>query len=127
MLGLGQLATVAVPEFIPRLTGKVKVIVTGKAGNNTASDGYSLKGAFGTVAGSPSGLTPPANGDSVVGVVCTNPQGYTTGNATPPFSVCGMATLTVGATYWFDLQVESTTGGTVTVSNVDVIIEELAA
>jgi hypothetical protein len=127
MLGLGQLATIAVPEFTPKLTGKVKVIVTGKAGNNAASDGYALKGMYGTVAGSPSGLTPPANGDAVVGTSFTNQIGYTTGNALPPFSCCGVATLTVGTTYWFDLAVEATTGGTVTVSNTCVIIEELAA
>jgi len=113
MMGLGI-------SFTPLYSGRVKIIIAGEASNNTASDGFSISAAYGTGAA-------PANGAAATGTVVGNSVSGASAaaNALLPFSIVAVITgLTVGTAIWLDMQLSAVTGGTASLSNLSVIVEE---
>lgn len=109
--------------FTPKKTGIVLVLWYGGASNNTGGDGVILKLAYGTGA-APSGGVAAVGTQAGVNITITNAGA----NAVIPFSHVVLITgLTVGTTYWFDLQIAQTGGGTAASQNGAVSFIELAA
>ncbi|MEM3828459.1 MAG: hypothetical protein QXP36_04510 [Conexivisphaerales archaeon] len=106
--------------YTPSSTGRVLVIVIGEAANNTAGDGVQVQLSYGTG-------TAPSNGAAATGTSIGSIL-TTTSNAagqTVPFTlVYVLSGLTIGTSYWFDLQVMAVTGGTAYVQNLTVYIIE---
>jgi len=113
MMGLGIL-------FTPLYSGRVKIIIAGEASNNTLNDGFIVYAAYGTGAA-------PANGAAATGTTVGN---YVTSTALAaselkPFTIIGVVTgLTVGTAIWIDLELGAVTGGTASLNNLSIIIEE---
>ncbi|MEM3844947.1 MAG: hypothetical protein QXU98_04525 [Candidatus Parvarchaeota archaeon] len=106
--------------YTPATTGRLLVIVVGEASNNTAGDGATVQLSYGTGSS-------PSNGASATGTAVGSKISITSNAAsqTVPFSLGYVLTgLTIGTSYWFDLQVAAVTGGTASVSNLTVLIIE---
>ncbi len=99
-------------SITPSGSGKVLIIISGLVGNSTASDGVTLQISYGTGAAPNTG--DPATGTAVGTLVYfTEPS---SGTITVPFSTNVVVTgLTVGSTYWIDLQMAAISGGTASV------------
>jgi hypothetical protein len=99
-------------SITPSGSGKVLIIISGLVGNNTVSDGTLLQVSYGT-GGAPTFGT-AATGTAVgTQVYFTEPAG---GVITVPFSTSVIVTgLAVGTTYWIDLQMTATGGGSASV------------
>jgi hypothetical protein len=109
-------------KFTPLQTGMLEIGVFGSMNNGTTGDGTTLKIAYGTG-------TAPVNGAAATGTLLGNPITVTfvTGEITSgvPFSFYEYITgLTVNTQYWFDIQFESVTGGTSSLTNLHVTAEE---
>jgi len=107
-------------SFTPLYSGRVKIIIAGEASNNTAGDGFTVNAAYGTGAA-------PANGAAATGTVVGNSVSGASAaaNALLPFSIVAVITgLTVGTAIWVDLQLAAVTGGTASLNNLSVIVEE---
>jgi hypothetical protein len=107
-------------SFTPLYSGRVKIIIAGEASNNTLNDGFTVNAAYGTGAA-------PANGAAAIGTVVGNTVTSTALAASElkPFTIIAVVTgLTVGTAIWVDLQLAAVTGGTASVSNLSVIVEE---
>ncbi|MEM3845588.1 MAG: hypothetical protein QXU98_07805 [Candidatus Parvarchaeota archaeon] len=106
--------------YTPSTTGRLLIIVTGEAANNTAGDGATVQLSYGTGSS-------PSNGASATGTAIGSKISVTSNAAsqTVPVTLGYVLTgLTVGTSYWFDLQVAAITGGTASVSNLTVLIIE---
>ncbi|MEM3846417.1 MAG: hypothetical protein QXV17_09625 [Candidatus Micrarchaeaceae archaeon] len=113
-MGLGVTYTTAT-------TGRLLVIVTGEAANNTAGDGATVQLSYGTG-------TAPSNGAAATGTAVGSKISVTSNAAsqTVPFALAYViSNLAVGNSFWFDLQVAAVTGGTASVSNLTVLIIEM--
>ena len=109
--------------FTPSKTGIVKISITGLASNATAADGATAQIAYGTG-------TAPANGAAKTGTVEGSLLSVLSSAAAQNQAIAMMARvsgLTVGTAIWVDLQVAAVTGGTSSVTNLTVVIEELLA
>ncbi|MEM0241251.1 MAG: hypothetical protein QXP29_07310 [Candidatus Nezhaarchaeales archaeon] len=107
--------------YTPATTGRLLVIVTGEAANNTAGDGATVQLSYGTG-------TAPSNGAAATGTAVGSKISVTSNAAsqTVPFSLAYViSNLAVGNSFWFDLQVAAVTGGTASVSNLTVLIIEM--
>ena len=111
--------------FTPKMTGKVRITISGTLKNNTINDGATVQIAFGTG-------TAPANGAAAAGTILTNAAQLTNAiaaNAEYPFclsGIVGTATpLTLGTAVWFDLQQAAVTGGTATAQRLQILLEEI--
>lgn len=112
MMGLG----VSSCRITPTYSSRVNVTIDGAASNNTASDGFSYRLYFGSGAG-------PANAAAIAGTAFGNAVqgGGGAGNANVqfPFSTTSTITgLTPGTTYWIDLALAVTVGGTASVTSI---------
>ena len=115
-------AGLAVP-YTPSKTGIVKITITGLADNNTAADGATAQISYGTG-------TAPANGAAAAGTATGTLVSVLSSAASQnqAFSlVSRVSGLVVGTAIWVDLRVGAVTGGTSSVTNLTVVIEELLA
>jgi hypothetical protein len=115
MMGLGLSIT-------PRMTGTVKLLITGLYSNTgTGNDNFTV-GKYGTG-------TAPANGAAAAGTsMTTNEKRLSTPTATylSDFTYYAeVSGLTLGTTYWFDLA-QHVQGGTGTFTKLSALIEELS-
>lgn len=113
MAGLGVLIT-------PQTSGRVKVFISGEVNNDTAGDGVFLQAAYGTG-------TPPANGSAATGTVVGKSKLLLSSAAgqQQSFALITVVTgLTVGTQIWVDLQFQAVTGGTASVVNLMILLEE---
>lgn len=107
--------------FTPTTTGRVLVIVGGYVFNSTASDGAIYIDKYGT------GVA-PGNGVAPTGTTASGSFQINGGNANQTTSVAHgtlITGLTLGTTYWFDIDLAAVTGGTATIGNPQVTIIEL--
>lgn len=116
MLGLAVLYT-------PRITGSLRVSVTGTILNNTNADGATVQLRFGTGSAPANGAAPTGTAVGAV-VKIINPAAAT---IQAPFAIDVMITgLTVGTQIWLDLNGAPVTGGTmVTTGNTITITETI--
>jgi hypothetical protein len=95
-------------------TGKLLVTVSAAIGNTVGGDGCAIRMAFGTGAA-------PVNGAAATGTVvgvATFAIPTTGGNNVSAALAVPITGLTLGTTYWFDLQQAAITGGTTSIQNV---------
>ena len=114
MAGLGVL-------FTPKKTGIVKITITAVGSNNTAGDGVQFQAAYGTGAA-------PANGAAPTGTAVGSPVKSTVSAAGAVEAMAKTVVilhLSVGTQYWIDVVQAAITGGTATLTGVDVLVEEL--
>jgi hypothetical protein len=116
------MAGLAVP-FQPTYSGQTFILIQFNHTSSVATDGGKVQCAFGTGAA-------PANGAAFSGTTFGSLKTFTSGTTTPTVehgSCGGMVTLnpTAGTTYWIDVQFEAVTGGTYTLSNVDITAFEV--
>ena len=108
-------------SITPKATGKLTIIISGNITNSTAADGGKCQIRYGTG-------TAPTNGATATGTIAggTPSLTATVGNSdTIPFSCQAIVTgLTVGTTYWVDLGLAANTGGTTSVANISISIQE---
>jgi hypothetical protein len=99
----------AITTFAPAKSGKYLLIFNGQALNTTSPDGSQIELRYGTG-------TPPSNGAALEGTVIANANAIITtaaNNQRTGFSIATYLTgLTVGTTYWLDLSLAATGGGT---------------
>jgi len=97
-------------------SGKIMIVISGFAQSDTAKDGINIKLAYGST-------TAPTNGAGATGTVI-GPTISLTAAATsqkvnsPFFYNYYLTGLSAGTPYWIDFQVEATTGGTASISNI---------
>jgi hypothetical protein len=115
-----------VPGVItPAFSGRVLAICAGRCSNNTAGNGWQVQ----LRKSSSANQAHPANSDapigSPVGALCgVSGVGYAA-NQHVPFSVTGIVTgLQVGGAYWFDIIVQTVTGGTATIIETAMTLQE---
>ncbi len=114
MMGLAVLYT-------PTRTGTVKVRVKLILAQNTTADGASWQISHGTGAA-------PVNGAAVTGTQDGQPKTmtYLTGVLSIPLTaIAFIIGLVVGTQIWIDLALKAVTGGTATVTTINLIIEEI--
>lgn len=101
-------------KITPTQSGRVQLIINGSYGNTVASDGVSVKLAFGT------GTAPTANVPAT-GTVVGNQRdlGATNSNFFPLIVLGTVTGLSTGVAYWFDIQWQATTGGTASGKDID--------
>lgn len=103
MAGLGTMGF----TITPNLTGAVQFTITGMAGNSAASAQCQLHLRYG-------GGTPPATSAAVIGTQLNlpiQPSSAIAGQPVP-FSLTGLVTgLTLGTTYWFDVDYATLSAG----------------
>lgn len=110
-------------QFTPASTGKVRVVIEGFFTNLTINDGCGAQGSFGT------GVPPVANAAKVGtlfgagNIVCTAAIAGQFYNCTLEDIITG---LTLGTTYWFDIQVWAITGGTGEAAQLTATIYEVS-
>jgi len=106
--------------FTPRSTGRIKITVDLTMAENTTADGATVQAVTGTGAA-------PANGAAATGTLRGKPRTmtYLTGVLSVPCAFAAFVTgLVVGVQIWVDLNLKAVTGGTATVSVINIIIEE---
>jgi hypothetical protein len=115
MLGLAAVMT-------PTYNGQVFVLVMFSQTSSVATDGGAVQCAWGTGAA-------PTNGGAPVGNVFGSVRTFTSGTTTPTVEhgLCGgfIAVPTSSGPIWFDVQFKAVTGGTYTLSVVDVVAFEV--
>jgi hypothetical protein len=97
------------------------VTISGQMSNDTINDGATVDLRYGTGAA-------PANGAAVSGTLVGKAQTMTAKVAADRsgFTVHGVVSgLTVGTAYWFDLSLMRVTGGTATVTGINISIMEV--
>lgn len=107
----------------PMSTGTVLFCMGGSGATDTSPDGWNVQLRFGTGAA-------PANGAALTGTAIGASQVNTiiaTNNQKNGFGGCAKATtnLAVNTTFWYDVAVTATTGGTATVTGVVLSADEL--
>lgn len=119
MMGLGATATIT-----PATSGRVLVIFNGKFSNDTSGDGYGYGLKYGIGAAPINGAA--LTGTNVGGPACGDFGGIVaTGGIGQMGSFIGVLTgLTVGTPYWIDLAMAAVTGGTASVTKVQLIAIE---
>lgn len=108
-------------SFTPKMTGRVKIKIGMNMSNSLANDFTSAIIAFGTGAA-------PVNGAAATGsAVGFAPlfQAYANGAQGPGMAFALISALTLGTTYWVDLQQKIVTGGTGTLTSLYYEIEEI--
>jgi hypothetical protein len=109
--------------FTPVLTGNLKVTIKGNIRNTTAADGYGCRVQY-------SSGTAPITGAATTGSTAGDALQASASIAGGNLPFCHVVIITgrtLGTQQWIDLGFLAITGGTVTLTNIDVIIEELAA
>jgi hypothetical protein len=99
----------------------LRILVMGNISNNTAGDGGETQLSYGLV----SAGVPAANGAKAgtqVGAAFANT--ISTAAGTSQFACEYFIQVAIGAPIWIDLLYGAVTGGTATLSNLQVIIEE---
>lgn len=127
MQGLGVSGAGGGWFITPQLTGKVTFDIIGGIANGTASDGAALA----IVVGATSVVAAPANAAAVPGTatVCTNAATGMTNNASTaavvfPFHLMCVMQLTPRQQWWADIELKSVTGGTSTLTGLQVFAAE---
>lgn len=119
MMGLGAATNACL--VIPQKTGVMMFVISFKAANGTAGDGYAAQLSYGTG-------TAPANAAAAagtqVGVFQGSDNTATVQEAQTMIAV--VRGLTLGSIYWYDLYLKAITGGTATLTNVACQAFELA-
>ena len=107
-------------SFTPVVTGRVLIVLTGNCHNNTAGDGCTVSGRYGTGAA-------PTNGSALTGTVIGSKfTTSATANADVGFAVIAIVTgLALGAAIWLDLSLAAFTGGTATMTNPQISVIEI--
>jgi len=107
--------------FTPRTTGRLRIAVQCTLGNTTTADGATLQISYGTGAA-------PANGAAVTGTQTGQPVTYTslTGVlAIPVFAAAIVIGLIVNTQYWIDIALKVVTGGSASITVLNIIVEEV--
>lgn len=108
--------------FTPTYTGNVEINISGDSVNSgPASDGALIQVRYGTG-------TAPVNGAAPSGTALGGNIDYISANSSErsPFYVGGTAIgLTLGTTYWFDIQLTAVGGGTATIQDVSGSLQEV--
>jgi hypothetical protein len=105
----------------PVTSGKVLITVSGMMANNTVNDGVGVQLRYGTG-------TAPANAAALTGTTLGVYKNFTSLTAALKsgfalsFVVSG---LTLTTAIWIDCAVKAITGGTATITDVDIVAEEL--
>lgn len=105
----------------PEVTGRVFVLVTGIVANNTIGDGVNVQLAWGTGGA-------PANGAAATGTTVGLVKHFIASTAAGQQGIAlgaFISGLTNGTAIWVDLQFAAVTGGTATLKDCDVVLEEL--
>jgi hypothetical protein len=109
----------------PETSGNLLIIITGNMSNGTAEDGSQVQIRYGTG-------TAPGNGVAATGTAVGEPKNCGTattagaaGYVTPFTCMAYVTGLSLGTAYWLDLGYASITGGTTTLTNIDVMAIEL--
>jgi hypothetical protein len=106
----------------PTYNGQVFVLIMFSQTSSVATDGGVVQCVWGTGA-------PPSNGGGPVGNVFGSARTFTSGTTTPTVEhgLCGgfVAVPTTSGPIWFDVQFKAVTGGTYTLSVVDVVAMEV--
>lgn len=105
----------------PQVTGRVFVLVTGVVANSTIGDGVNVQLAWGTGSA-------PANGAAATGTVVGLVKHFVASTAAGQQGIAlgaFITGLTNGTAIWVDLQFAAVTGGTATLKDCDVVLEEL--
>lgn len=119
MLGCSNITAACI--ITPQVTGRILVMVNGVVAQDTTADGAFWHIRMGTG-------TAPSNGDALTGTQYGGQQSMTflTGVLSVPFALQAVATgLTLGTAAWVDLVVGAATGGSVTMTQVNVTAFEL--
>lgn len=114
MMGLGL-------SFTPLSSTLAYMQAKGNAANSTAGDGINIGVRYGTGAA-------PTNGAACTGSTAGTAQVLTSGTAGQKIGVNTdgyVASMTLGTTYWVDVCVLAITGGTATLTNLDLWAREL--
>jgi hypothetical protein len=116
MLGLAA-------QLTPTYSGQMYVLVMFSQTSSVATDGGAVQCAWGTGA-------PPSNGGAPVGNLIGSLRTFTSGTTTPTVEhgLCGgfVTVPTNNGPIWVDVQFKAVTGGTYTLTVVDVFAIELA-
>jgi hypothetical protein len=127
-MGLGVAGAGGGWSITPQNTGAVQFDIFGGIANGTASDGAVIAIIYGATAVAAA----PANAAAVPAsaTVCTNPLAGMTNNASTaavifPFHLTCFADLTPGQAWWADVQLADVTGGTVTITGLQVFAKEV--
>jgi hypothetical protein len=92
--------------------GRFLFMISGNIGNSINGDGFQYQLYYGSG-------PPPANGAAITGTAVNSVALDQTGGFAVPFAVQGVViNLVVGTTYWFDLALGATAGGTASVTNL---------
>jgi hypothetical protein len=105
----------------PKLTGRVKVTVTGMMGNSVIGDGASAQISHGTGGA-------PANAAAVTGTQDGKLKNMIASTAAGKQAValCTVITgLALNTAIWVDLALKAVTGGTASLYDLDVVVEEI--
>ena len=106
----------------PTYNGQVFVLIMFSQTSSVATDGGVVQCVWGTGA-------PPSNGGGPVGNAFGSARTFTSGTTTPTVEhgLCGgfIAVPTSAGPIWFDVQFKAVTGGTYTLSVVDVVAMEV--
>lgn len=108
-------------SITPNITGNVRIAVNGTISNPTAiADGAKVQIRVGTG-------TAPANAAALTGTVCGTQVQYVAATTAQkaPFSLdCYATGLTPGVAEWIDVGLAAITGGTATISDVNIVATE---
>ena len=122
-IGTGQMMGLAV-QVTPAKSTRLKITITGNIANSHSGDQAAVQIRTGT------GGTPPANGTAVTGSLIGTTV-YTGLSASVGASLNFMQVgiysgLTLGTTYWFDINTYNvTSNGSLTPSNITMLVEEV--
>ena len=110
-------------QMMPAYSGQVLVYVMFSQTSSVATDGGAVQCAWGFG-------TPPSNGGAPVGTVFGSLRTFTSGTTTPTVEhgICGgfITVPTNNGPIWIDIQFKAVTGGTYTLTVVDVVAIEVA-
>jgi hypothetical protein len=110
-------------SYTTKASGQVLVMFAGMARNATAGNTTFISPTYGT------GTAPASGATTGLGTQYSTPQGYVSGTTTDRggFMTMKILSLTVGTTYWFDILVWNSVGGTGTayIADVQILIVEL--
>lgn len=106
--------------FTPKFTGRVRFYLIAYVSNSVASDGVLIQPAYGTG-------TAPAPGAAATGTTISAAKTATSpiaGSFVDLSFITFITGLTINTQYWFDIQGAVVTGGTATLQDFEVVIEE---
>jgi hypothetical protein len=106
-------------SITPATSGKVLLIISGEINNFGGNGAATTQISYGTG-------TPPANGDPATGIATGNSIQVISENADVPFTTNVVLTgLTIGTTYWIDLQLEANNGEQAVVAAISISAMEM--